>query len=161
MKEIVLITISIAGFMTVLASILGWEWIYKSRRAKAVVQVFGINGARIIYGIIGLVLLLSPIIYAVLSPINHQAETTLNTLSVLSVDQDGCTVSRTAIESKLAVGSEQWVITDSSDNVVLERGADDEYTYRYFRSGNYSVVLQAWFNGRYVEISNKVNINCP
>jgi hypothetical protein len=43
---------------------------------------------------------------------------------------------------------------------VLGRNAEGETRYRYFQSGDYTVVLQAWLDGAYRPVSNEVDIHC-
>jgi hypothetical protein len=54
MQTVMLIIVFILGLSILIGAVLGWEGMYKSRRAKAIVDSFGISGARIIYGIVGI-----------------------------------------------------------------------------------------------------------
>ncbi len=81
--------------------------------------------------------------------------------ATLNVDADGCTVVRSEVESSDPVRGLQWVITDESGRQVLARNALGENSYSCFRPGQYDVVLQTLYNGRYIDISGHVKIACP
>ena len=53
METIIYLLVFIAGLITLVGAILNWEGMYRSRRAKGVVSVFGLQGARIFYGVVG------------------------------------------------------------------------------------------------------------
>jgi hypothetical protein len=53
-----------------------------------------------------------------------------------------------------------WVITDKDGYTVLERSADNESMYRYLNSRRYSAHINAWYEGRYHQISEEVHIDC-
>jgi hypothetical protein len=53
MFNIVLILVMIGGLVTLLGAIIGWEGMFRDRRSKRIVDIFGITWARIIYGIVG------------------------------------------------------------------------------------------------------------
>jgi hypothetical protein len=78
----------------------------------------------------------------------------------LSVEPDGCTVTRTEVTGSSSIHNLQWTVTNETGEMVLSRLADEEYRYTYFRPGIYDVVLQTWHNGEYVDIGNQVKIAC-
>lgn len=49
--------IFIAGLITFLGSVLNWTWMYRSKRSKRIVSALGLTGARIIYGVLGLLIM--------------------------------------------------------------------------------------------------------
>ena len=53
-----------------------------------------------------------------------------------------------------------WSVMDRGGFQVLGRNAEGETRYRYFASGDYTVVLQAWWDGAYRPVSNEVTIRC-
>mgnify|MGYP000218146456 CR=1 FL=1 len=56
-KELIGIIFAIAvGTFTILASIFNWDFFFTKRKAKFIVSVFGRNGSRIFYALIGLLL---------------------------------------------------------------------------------------------------------
>ena len=57
METIIYLLVFIAGTITLVGAVLNWEGMYRSRRAKVIVKSFGLTGARIVYGIVGLVLM--------------------------------------------------------------------------------------------------------
>ena len=52
-----------AGTISLLSSLLNWEWFFTADNAKFAVKRFGRNGARWIYGIIGLLLIAAAIYF--------------------------------------------------------------------------------------------------
>ena len=54
METILYILVFVAGLITFIGAVLNWEGMYRSRRAKRIVSSFGLKGARIVYGIVGL-----------------------------------------------------------------------------------------------------------
>ena len=58
MDTVLYVLLFIGGLITLLGAILNWTWIYKSRRSKSIVSTFGLSGARIIYSIIGLAIMI-------------------------------------------------------------------------------------------------------
>lgn len=79
----------------------------------------------------------------------------------LSAADDGCHVERTDMLGTSPVRTLTWVISDMDGYVLLERNAEGEYKYGYYRSGNYRVHLKGWYEGRYHPLSDEVLINCP
>lgn len=74
----------------------------------------------------------------------------------LEVHSDGCGVFRSG-----EIGDDlTWVITDQDGFEVLSRNAAGEIQYRYFQPGTYTVVLERFGPGYYVEVSNQVTITC-
>ena len=53
-----------------------------------------------------------------------------------------------------------WVVTDEDGFQVLGRNAAGETQYRYYRSGTYTMRLEAWAGEYYVPVSNTVTITC-
>jgi len=61
----------------------------------------------------------------------------------ITVKVDGCSVARTEVEGYTPVRMLTWVVTDlGTDQIVLERDAEDEFEYRYFSPGRYSIQLK-------------------
>ena len=74
----------------------------------------------------------------------------------LEVHRDGCGVFRSG-----QIGDDlTWVIKDQDGFQVLGRNAAGETQYRYFQPGTYTVVLETWGGGYYVDASNEVTITC-
>lgn len=80
-------------------------------------------------------------------------------MATLTVFSDGCGVIRSDFPGDEPPGL-QWSVTDSDGFQVLGRNASGETHYRYFKTGNYTVVLEAYGVGKYVPVSNKVTISC-
>ena len=53
----------LAGTISLLSSLFNWEWFFTADNAKFAVKRFGHNGARWIYGIIGLLLIAAAIYF--------------------------------------------------------------------------------------------------
>lgn len=85
----------------------------------------------------------------------------LTTAVEVTIEADGCTVTRTAVVSDVPLRNLQWVIEDAAGEQVLARAAEHETRYTYYRPGTYRVHLQAWAGGGYVPVSNEVTIRCP
>ncbi len=62
MNTIIYIVVFIAGLITLVGAVMNWEGMYRSRRAKGIVSVFGLQGARIVYGIVGVFIMGAAII---------------------------------------------------------------------------------------------------
>ena len=86
-----------------------------------------------------------------------QPTTTLPQIThTLDVHSDGCGVFRSG-----EVGDAlTWVVKDLDGFQVLGRNAAGETQYRYYRSGTYTVALEAWGGSYYVTVSNEVTISC-
>ncbi|MBQ8193977.1 MAG: immunity 17 family protein [Oscillospiraceae bacterium] len=41
------------GLFSLMGAVMNWDWYFNNRRARGVVAIFGRNGARIFYGILG------------------------------------------------------------------------------------------------------------
>ncbi len=48
----------LTGLFSLIASILNWDFFFNARRSKWLVNIIGRNGARIFYGILGIVLII-------------------------------------------------------------------------------------------------------
>lgn len=65
MHIILTIFFVISGIFSILGAILDWDWFFASRRAAPFVRIFGRNGARIFYIVLGLFIIIVGIIYGV------------------------------------------------------------------------------------------------
>jgi hypothetical protein len=90
------------------------------------------------------------------SPVNKLQDVTIE----LRVDNDGCSVIRGDVQGDTEVSLLTWVIQDEDGYSVLERNAENEYQYRYFVSGTYTVYIKVWYAGAYHQISDEVTIQC-
>jgi hypothetical protein len=80
--------------------------------------------------------------------------------ATLRVADDECGVIRSDFGGEPPEGL-QWVVTDEDGFQVLGRAAESETRYRYYVAGRYEVVLQAHNGEKYVDVSNRVRIECP
>ena len=78
----------------------------------------------------------------------------------LSVYSDGCGVIRSEAAPGTSYDNLTWSVRDAGGFQVLGRNAEGETRYRYFQGGTYTVVLEAFVNGGYRPVSNKVTIRC-
>jgi len=62
MINVVLILVLIVGLSILIGAVIGWEGMYRSHRAKSIVVSFGMTGARIIYGIVGGILIVGALL---------------------------------------------------------------------------------------------------
>ena len=53
----------LAGTISLLSSLFNWEWFFTADNARFAVKKFGRNGARWIYGIVGLLLIAAAIYF--------------------------------------------------------------------------------------------------
>jgi len=53
----------LAGTISLLSSLFNWEWFFTADNAKFAVKRFGRNGARWIYGIIGMLLITAAVYF--------------------------------------------------------------------------------------------------
>lgn len=90
----------------------------------------------------------------------ERAESRALPRATLRVADDGCGVIRTDFEGDPPDGL-QWVVTDQQGFQVLGRNALGETRYRYYRAGEYKVVLEALDGEKYAPVSNRVEIQCP
>lgn len=59
MSDVVIaVLVILAGGFTLLGGVLDWDWIMNSRRARMFVALFGRQGARIFYVILGVIIML-------------------------------------------------------------------------------------------------------
>lgn len=78
----------------------------------------------------------------------------------LRVYTDGCGVIRSRAISGADYHNLTWSVLDQGGFQVLGRNAEGETRYRYFGGGTYTVVLEAYVDGAYRPVSNKVTIRC-
>jgi hypothetical protein len=78
--------------------------------------------------------------------------------ATLTVFEDGCGVIRSEVPAE--VQNLTWSVRDLDGFQVLGRNAEGELRYRYFRSGTYTVTLEAWDGRGYAPMSNTVTISC-
>jgi hypothetical protein len=56
-KTILAIFLILSGLFSLASSYFNWDWYYNNHRARLIVAIFGRTGARIVYAILGLGLL--------------------------------------------------------------------------------------------------------
>ena len=78
--------------------------------------------------------------------------------ATLRVFEDGCGVIRSEVVGEAR--NLTWSVRDTDGFEVLARNAAGELQYRYFQSGEYTVVLTSFHDGEYKPISNTVTIRC-
>ena len=78
----------------------------------------------------------------------------------LRVFSDGCGVIRSRPAPGTTYDNLTWTFLDQDGFQVLGRNAEGETRYRYFQGGTYDVVLEAFVNGAYRPVSNKVTVTC-
>jgi hypothetical protein len=78
----------------------------------------------------------------------------------LTVFSDGCGVIRSRPAAGTTYDNLTWTVLDRDGFQVLGRNAEGETRYRYFQGGTYTVVLEAFVNGAYRPVSNKVSVTC-
>lgn len=78
----------------------------------------------------------------------------------LRVYTDGCGVIRSEPPAGVTYQNLTWSVLDEGGFQVLGRNAEGETRYRYFAGGTYTVVLDAFIDGAYRPVSNRVTIHC-
>jgi Immunity protein 17 len=53
-----------AGVFSIASSYFNWDWYYNNHRARLIVAIFGRTGARIVYAILGVVLIVFGVVSA-------------------------------------------------------------------------------------------------
>ena len=51
------ILLALGGLFSICGALLNWDWFFNSRKAQLFVTMFGRNGARVFYALLGLVIL--------------------------------------------------------------------------------------------------------
>ena len=160
MKIAIIVLLILGGLVLLLGAIFSWDWMLRSRRSRYIVERLGIEQGRIIYGVIGIILIIIALIVMLVPKVSQTITGKPDALAILSVKSDGCSVLRSEVAGTTSLQYLQWIMTNANFETVFTRRADVEYEYRYNRSGEYFVVIQAWYGGGWVTISNKVKINC-
>jgi hypothetical protein len=156
----VIVVLLSAGLVILFGSIFNWDWMFRRPLARNLIQATGVDKAKIIYGIVGLLLLGGAAALILVPQFNAPLQAKPDATMILKVESDGCTVTRTDAVGPTSLKNFQWVVTNQAFQTVFTRSADDEHTYRYNQTGVYDMAVQAWYKGAYVTISNKVEINC-
>jgi hypothetical protein len=160
MKIAAIVILILAGLVILFGSIFNWDWMFRRPLARTLIQATGVDKAKIIYGIVGLLLLGVAVTLILVPQLNMPLQAKPDATMILKVESDGCTVSRSESVGPTSLNNFQWLVTNQEFETVFTRTANNEYTYQYYQSGVYDMVVQAWYQGAYVTISNKVEINC-
>ena len=115
---IALVFIPIGGLLMA-ASIQDWDWFMTARRARLFVSLFGRKGARIIYGVLGALLLLGGIIALVVAIFNNEPDYTL-TLTPTPENLQSF-VTNTIGDGYTQADLESFDFTGADDIVISER----------------------------------------
>jgi hypothetical protein len=160
MNIVAIVILLLAGIVILFGSIFNWDWMFRRPLARTLIQATGVDKAKIIYGVVGLLLLGVAVTLILVPQFNQPLQAKPNATMILKVESDGCAVSRSDPVGPTSLDHFQWVVTNQDFETVFTRIADNEYTYRYNQSGTFAMVVQAWYKGAYVTVSNKVEINC-
>lgn len=57
------ILFALTGLVSLLASILNWEWFFTAQNAQFIVRKLGRNRARLFYGIVGIILMIMSVFF--------------------------------------------------------------------------------------------------
>jgi hypothetical protein len=150
----------VPGLVLLLGAIFKWGWMMRSRRSRFIVEKLGIEQGRVVYGVIGTVAIIIALIVMLTPRVDQTLAGKPDVMTILKVEADGCTVTRSEVNGTTAVKDFQWKVTSLDFQLVGTRTTEDELSYRYPKAGEYQVVFQAWYHGAYVTISNKVDIHC-
>ena len=160
MDTVIIVLLVAVGLAILGGSIFNWDLMFRSSLARDMVKKIGVDGTKIIYGAIGMAMIAAAIIMVWVTQANKPLQAKPDATVLLSVGSDGCTVNRTDVVGDAEIDHLQWKVMDQNFQTVFTRIADNELSYRYIHAGVYDVNLQAWYQGGYVTISNKVRINC-
>jgi hypothetical protein len=160
MKIVIGIVFLLAGIVLLLGAVYRWDWMLRSRRSRFMVERLGIEQGRVTYSAIGIVLIIIALLVMLVPQVSQTLTGRPDATAILSVEADGCSVTRTEVTGMTDLKNLLWRVTTRSYDEVATRTAFDEYRFQYPRAGKYYVVLQAWYNGSYVTISNRVAITC-
>lgn len=62
-EYLVLALFIIAGLFSVVSSVCNFDWYFNSRKASSIVRLFGRNGARLFYGLLGVALIVAGVLF--------------------------------------------------------------------------------------------------
>jgi len=160
MATVAIVIMLLVGLVILFGSILHWDLMFRSSIARDMIQKIGIDATKLVYGGVGLALVIAAGLMILIPQFDQPLQAKPDASVLLSIESDGCTVTRTDVAGAASIQNLLWMVSDENYQTVLTRSADNEYTYRHQRSGKYGVVVQAWYEGGYVTISNRVKINC-
>jgi hypothetical protein len=160
MEIAIIVLFLVSGLVLLLGAIFKWDWLFKSRKSRTIVDGTNFEQGQILYGVIGIILIIISLIIVIVPQVGETLTGKPDAMAILKVEADGCTVTRSEVVGTVFVKNLMWNVTDQEFMSVFSRSADDELTFKYHNTGVYDVVLQTWHNDAYVTISNKVEINC-
>ncbi|GEM_PF-4957064 len=160
MNIVIIVILLLAGIIILFGSIFNWDWMFRSSLARNLIQATGVDKAKIIYGVVGMLLLVLAATLILVPQFNAPLQGKPNATIILKVGSDGCTVTRTDAVGPTSLEHFQWVVSNKDFQTMFTRSADDEHEFRYNETGAYDIVVQAWYKGAYVTVSNKVKIDC-
>jgi len=150
----------LVGLVLLLGAVLKWEILFRSRKARSLVEGTHFEQGQILYGVIGIIL----VILALVTILAPEARETISgrpdATVFLSVEADGCTVTRSEVVGSAEIKNFMWKVTNADYETLLTRSGDDSLSFKYMHIGVNYVVMQTWHNGEYITISNKVKIDC-
>jgi hypothetical protein len=160
MKIVIGLVFLLGGLVCLLGAVFHWDWLFRSRRSRLLVESIHMEQGKVTYGVIGIVLILIALIVMLVPQVSQTLTGRPDATAILTVEADGCSVTRSDVTGMTDLKNLLWRVTTRSYDEVATRTAYEEYTYRYPHAGEYFVVLQAWYNSSYVTISNRVAITC-
>jgi hypothetical protein len=150
----------IIGLVLLLGALFKWDWLFRTRKSHLLVEGTRFEQGQVLYGVIGIIMIVISLIIVLVPQVSQTITGKPDAMAILKVEDDGCTVTRSEPAGTTEVEHFLWVVTNPDYETVFTRAMDEDTTFKYAGDGNYAIVLQAWFNGEYVTISNKVKVNC-
>ncbi|MGA9398057.1 MAG: immunity 17 family protein, partial [Anaerolineaceae bacterium] len=128
MKTFVIVIMILGGLVLLIGAVLKWEWMLRTRRSRDIVQKLGIERGRIIYGVIGGLLGIVALALILFPQVSQPFTGKPDALAILSVEPDGCTVTRSEVAGMSSNKNLLWRITNQNFETVAFQSADDGFS---------------------------------
>ncbi len=160
MKVAFFVLFLLVGLALLLGAVFKWEYLFKSRKVRALVEGTHLEYGQILYGVIGIVLIILALVTILVPEAGETLSGRPDATVFLSVEPDGCTVTRSEVVGSAEITNFMWKVTNADYQTLLTRSGEDSMSFKYNKAGENFVVMQTFHNGGYVTISNKVKIDC-
>jgi hypothetical protein len=134
--------------------------LFRTRKARSLVEGTHFEQGQILYGVIGIILVILALVTILVPEAGETLSGRPDATVFLTVEADGCTVTRSEVVGTAEITNFMWKVTDADYKTLLTRSGDDSLSFKYNHAGMNFVVMQTFHNGGYVTISNKVKIDC-
>ena len=121
----------VVGLILLLGVVFKWDWLFRTRKARSLVEGTHFEQGQILYGVIGIILVILALVTILVPEAGESLSGRPDATVFLSVEADGCTVTRSEVVGSAEIKNFMWKVTNADYETLLTRSGDDSLSFKY------------------------------